>query len=141
MVGVRTCLQLLYSHLSSCKEEGREHARQKFRHLAANSIAFELGVANPQGLSSVWCASGARSEQNKYVGVPDLKFFHPVNICPVMSSLCNPCNVIQPAPSPSKSVSSRRWCSPVALSLHYSARRPSHSWLCLPVVQPFMSRL
>jgi len=46
-------LQLLYSRLSSCKEEGRKHARQKFRHLTANPIAVELGMDNPQGPSSV----------------------------------------------------------------------------------------
>jgi paired amphipathic helix protein Sin3a len=43
----------LYSRLSSCKEEGRKHARQKFRHLAANPIAVELGMDDPQGPSSV----------------------------------------------------------------------------------------
>jgi hypothetical protein len=47
------CLQLLYSRLSSCKEEGRKHARQKFRHLVANPIAVELGMDDPQGPSSV----------------------------------------------------------------------------------------
>jgi paired amphipathic helix protein Sin3a len=46
-------LQLLYSRLSSCKEEGRKHARQKFRHLVANPIAVELGMDDPQGPSSV----------------------------------------------------------------------------------------
>jgi paired amphipathic helix protein Sin3a len=46
-------LQLLYSRLSSCKEEGRRHARQKFRHLTANPIAVELGMDDPQGPSSV----------------------------------------------------------------------------------------
>jgi C-terminal domain of Sin3a protein len=45
--------QLLYSRLSSCKEEGRKHARQKFRHLVANPIAVELGMDDPQGPSSV----------------------------------------------------------------------------------------
>jgi hypothetical protein len=47
--------------------------------------------------------------------------------------------VVQPAASPSKSASSRRRCSPAALSPHCSARRASHSWLRLPVVQPFMA--
>lgn len=46
-------LQLLYSRLSSCKEEGRKHARQKFRHLVANPIAVELGMDDSQGPSSV----------------------------------------------------------------------------------------
>ncbi|KAH9044289.1 hypothetical protein EDB85DRAFT_2070530 [Lactarius pseudohatsudake] len=46
-------LQLLYSRLSSCKEEGRKHARQRFRHLVANPIAVELGMDDPQGPSSV----------------------------------------------------------------------------------------
>ncbi|KAI9508370.1 hypothetical protein F5148DRAFT_1013734 [Russula earlei] len=46
-------LQLLYSRLSSCKEEGRKHARQKFRHLVANPIAVELGMDDPHGPSSV----------------------------------------------------------------------------------------
>ncbi|KAH9964149.1 hypothetical protein BC827DRAFT_1356668 [Russula dissimulans] len=46
-------LQLLYARLSSCKEEGRKHARQKFRHLLANPIAVELGMDDPQGPSSV----------------------------------------------------------------------------------------
>jgi paired amphipathic helix protein Sin3a len=43
----------LYARLSSCKEEGRKHARQKFRHLAANPIAVELGMDDSQGPSSV----------------------------------------------------------------------------------------
>jgi len=43
----------LYSRLSSCKEEGRKHARQKFRHLVANPIAVELGMEDSQGPSSV----------------------------------------------------------------------------------------
>jgi paired amphipathic helix protein Sin3a len=46
-------LQLLYSRLSSCKEEGRKHARQKFQHLAANPIAVELGLDDSQGPSNV----------------------------------------------------------------------------------------
>ncbi|KAF8274279.1 hypothetical protein EI94DRAFT_1768822 [Lactarius quietus] len=46
-------LQLLYSRLSSCKEEGRKHARQRFRHLVANPIAVELGMDDSQGPSSV----------------------------------------------------------------------------------------
>jgi len=46
-------LQLLYSRLSSCKEEGRKHARQKFRHLVANPIAVELGMDDTQGPSGV----------------------------------------------------------------------------------------
>jgi paired amphipathic helix protein Sin3a len=46
-------LQLLYTRLSSCKEEGRKHARQKFRHLVANPIAVELGMDDPQGPSNV----------------------------------------------------------------------------------------
>ena len=46
-------LQLLYSRLSSCKEEGRKYARQKFQHLVANPIAVELGMDDPQGPSSV----------------------------------------------------------------------------------------
>lgn len=46
-------LQLLYTRLSSCKEEGRKHAREKFRHLVANPIAVELGMDDPQGPSGV----------------------------------------------------------------------------------------
>ena len=46
-------LQLLYTRLSSCKEEGRKHAREKFRHLVANPIAVELGMDDSQGPSSV----------------------------------------------------------------------------------------
>lgn len=46
-------LQLLYSRLSSCKEEGRRYARQKFQHLVANPIAVELGMDDSQGPSSV----------------------------------------------------------------------------------------
>ncbi|KAI0308364.1 hypothetical protein B0F90DRAFT_164360 [Multifurca ochricompacta] len=46
-------LQLLYVRLSSCKEEGRKHARRKFRLLVANPIAVELGMDDSQGPSSV----------------------------------------------------------------------------------------
>ena len=46
-------LQLLYSRLSSCKEEGRKYARQKFQHLVANPIAVELGMDDSQGPSNV----------------------------------------------------------------------------------------
>jgi paired amphipathic helix protein Sin3a len=44
---------MLYARLSSCKEEGRKQARQKFRHLVANPIAVELGIDDPQGPSGV----------------------------------------------------------------------------------------
>jgi paired amphipathic helix protein Sin3a len=43
----------LYARLSSCKEEGRKQAHQKFQHLVANPIAVELGMDDSQGPSSV----------------------------------------------------------------------------------------
>ncbi|KAI0267923.1 hypothetical protein BGY98DRAFT_938414 [Russula aff. rugulosa BPL654] len=115
---------LLYSRLSSCKEEGREHGRQKFWHLAANPIAVEHGRSTGPVERAVCVGGTLRMEQNKHVGVPDLKFLLPVNIRPVMSSPCNTCvtgtrtqspfedtkNILVPASEPARGKRRVRVC-------------------------------
>ncbi|THH20510.1 hypothetical protein EW146_g864 [Bondarzewia mesenterica] len=47
------CVQLLYSRLSTCKEVGDKHAKQKYKHVLANPVAVELGLEDTQGPSAV----------------------------------------------------------------------------------------
>lgn len=60
--------------------------------------------------------------------------------CQIRPRIASPprqARVARPVVSHSSSASSRRQCSPAALSLHSSARRASRSWLGLPVALPF----
>lgn len=44
---------MLYSRLTTCKEEGQKLAKEKHAHLLANPVAVDLGLDDPNGPSTV----------------------------------------------------------------------------------------